>query len=606
MAVGGNGLGSDQAIVYRYAWVFWGHATSFSRRHNSPHPTMSDSSSVCPPPPLPAAWELILAQLDTAVHETAASPPLPASREVLLAQLQTAQAAHESLRENLHEALGSQATGPALGIPNQEEVMAEPPAPSFSYALLRDVLDAVQRADTADQARAVIHTLNKNILQPAFQFQGEELALAKTALADLCSALLSLVSRTTDPAEPAFTVDKNETLNALLLAWDALHAVAHVSHVYVDIDESTGTAWFDMGCDEDWKTRYGNAVPPSVLGKVYTDGCSRFLVSALTTIQAWPWVTAVDKQACQSYGLLLSLLQTQVADGSAEVLFGPAAGFHHFIAQLHVTARITKDDTFNNDMEAFLPFVTKCCMRMCAGMAPTDAVIPQLQQLWEDMVLFRDEWAPALFGKLAVQLTQCMHRHNCVVPSEFVRVVFLTTGVKVKQLSTLLAIYAQQSEATEAGLEPPSHFCEIVEDLVHARGAEVLPAVIKWVLKTKLCSMALFRGMTRCVRALFTSWNEVPYDGYLVHSVHTMYSWLACYAEVAPYWLEALDVVMWARFRDTDGESIPHPLRAFVLAAPPAVLASAARTLDKLQAEHWTLVDTRRTFMTNALALFPH
>jgi hypothetical protein len=411
---------------------------------------------------------------------------------------------------------------------------------------------------------------------------------------------MGFVSRTTDPAEAVFTVNKNETLNALLLAWDALHAVAHVSHV------STGTAWFDMGCDEDWKTRYGNAVPPSVLGKVYTDGCSRFLVSALTTIQAWPWVTVVDKQACQSYGLLLSLLQTQVADGSAEVLFGPAAGFHHFIAQLHVTARITKDDTFNNDMEAFLPFVTKCCMRMCAGMAPTDAVIPQLQQLWEDMVLFRDEWAPALFGKLAVQLTQCMHRHNCVVPSEFVRVVFLTTGVKVKQLSTLLAIYAQQSEATEAGLEPPSHFCEIVEDLVHARGAEVLPAVIKWVLKTKLCSMALFRGMTRCVRALFTSWNEVPYDGYLVHSVHTMYSWLACYAEVAPYWLEALDVVMWARFRDTDGESIPHPLRAFVLAAPPAVLASAARTLDKLQAEHWTLVDTRRTFMTNALALFSH
>jgi hypothetical protein len=496
-------------------------------------------------------------------------------------QLQTAEAAHEVLRETVFNATESRAC-------------------SFPYALLKDILGAVQRAVTADEARAVIHTINKNVLQPAFQFQGEELALAKTALADLCSALMGFVSRTTDPAEAVFTVNKNETLNALLLAWDALHAVAHVSHV------STGTAWFDMGCDEDWKTRYGNAVPPSVLGKVYTDGCSRFLVSALTTIQAWPWVTAVDKQACQSYGLLLSLLQTQVADGSAEVLFGPAAGFHHFIAQLHVTARITKDDTFNNDMEAFLPFVTKCCMRMCAGMAPTDAVIPQLQQLWEDMVLFRDEWAPALFGKLAVQLTQCMHRHNCVVPSEFVRVVFLTTGVKVKQLSTLLAIYAQQSEATEAGLEPPSHFCEIVEDLVHARGAEVLPAVIKWVLKTKLCSMALFRGMTRCVRALFTSWNEVPYDGYLVHSVHTMYSWLACYAEVAPYWLEALDVVMWARFRDTDGESIPHPLRAFVLAAPPAVLASAARTLDKLQAEHWTLVDTRRTFMTNALALFPH
>jgi hypothetical protein len=499
-------------------------------------------------------------------------------------QLQTAEAAHEVLRETVFNA-------------------TEPRACSFPYALLKDILGAVQRAVTADEARAVIHTINKNVLQPAFQFQGEELALAKTALADLCSALMGFVSRTTDPAEAVFTVDKNETLNALLLAWDALHAVAPVSY---DIDGSTGgaTAWFDVGDDEDWKTRYGSATPRSLLGKVYVDDCSRFLALALATIQTWSR-EATTWRARKSYGLLQSLLQTQVADGSAEVLFGPAVGFHHFIARLHA-AHVTKGNTFKNDMEAFLPFVTKCCMRMCAGMAPTDAVIPQLQQLWEDMVLFRDEWAPALFGKLAVQLTQCMHRHNCVVPSEFVRVVFLTTGVKVKQLSTLLAIYAQQSEATEAGLEPPSHFCEIVEDLVHARGAEVLPAVIKWVLKTKLCSMALFRGMTRCVRALFTSWNEVPYDGYLVHSVHTMYSWLACYAEVAPYWLEALDVVMWARFRDTDGESIPHPLRAFVLAAPPAVLASAARTLDKLQAEHWTLVDTRRTFMTNALALFPH
>jgi hypothetical protein len=132
--------------------------------------------------------------------------------------LQTAEAAHEVLRETVFNA-------------------TEPRACSFPYALLKDILGAVQRAVTADEARAVIHTINKNVLQPAFQFQGEELALAKTALADLCSALMGFVSRTTDPAEAVFTVDKNETLNALLLAWDALHAVAPVSY---DIDGSTG------------------------------------------------------------------------------------------------------------------------------------------------------------------------------------------------------------------------------------------------------------------------------------------------------------------------------------------------------------------------------
>jgi hypothetical protein len=147
----------------------------------------------------------------------------------------------------------------------------------------------------------------------------------------------------------------------------------------------------------------------------------------------------------------------------------------------------------------------------------------------------------------------------------------------------------------------PATITDAVQNVLETRGAAILPAVLKWVRETGNCTPALYGVITRALRNLFETWNAdgSAYDSALLRIVVRFYDELALRPEVYAVWMHAKDVIAWARFRvENDAAGImPDPLRTFVRNAPRATLE--AINVDKMRAEHWTLVDFCSAFFNS-------
>ena len=296
------------------------------------------------------------------------------------------------------------------------------------------------------------------------------------------------------------------------------------------------------------------------------------------------------------------------------------------------------------------------------GQSPLDLGV--MQALWRDMTMFS---ATPYFGPAVAKFAKTLQYRQVGLSDSVLRAVLGMPAVKTKELSKLLYLHRLQAHrrrlfdeysikcwfyvgdstkvAGAGSADGPADgvvidFGHVLAEAVVARGADLVPAVMAWVLTcSSRCTVELFRALTRALRGTLTTRDARGFSANtaaFMRRVVLLYDRLAAVSAVGECWMEALDVVEWARYRthtgaafakkeesddDDDGggelsdfetkSATPvDPLRTYALCAPQSVLYGPRSLLQsvslfqKLQAEQWTLNDMRRVLEQTARNLF--
>jgi len=538
-------------------------------------------------------------------------------------------------------------TAPAPAVTAPAPVPAAPAPLTHTMDMVMGLVSYVrlqlQEAKTSDEYAVVFRAVSRGLLQDVKLYSPHNLRNHEhdAVLGQLCTGILhGLVPD--DTAQEAW----NEGLNALLLAWDAQLAVADAPHTV--FCAASNMHWYSI-TDDAWFQRYGKyrrgipVVPPSGASRqasaepvLLLSQCAAFLAKHLAAggfvanVRKFELLAACLRLFVREYIRLFSCGkhgETIPCGFRAQHslwadLMRALAVFMHGLVDTHRSGDTAKDETTATSLACVFGVVVHEFLRLAEHARQTPNEHKQalmkscMPTVWNDIFAFQNT---AWFGAVASAFATWP---VCKLSNTHVRAL-LSSSIKTKYVAKLLRLHAARcrdaadgsdaadgasdgADAAEDAPEQPLAAEDVVQQMLEARGVAILPAVLKWVRETGMCSRELFGAVTRALRTLFETWNgtsssgtgaAVP-DTALLRTVILFYNDLAVHPEVCTVWLHAKDVVSWAFFRaatPTPSPVLPNPLRTFARHAPLEVLESV--NVDKLRAEHWTLQDPRSAFL---------
>ena len=471
----------------------------------------------------------------------------------------------------------------------------------------------LREAKTSDEYAVLFRAVSRGLLQDVKLYSPQNLRNHEhdAVLGQLCAGILHGLVPDDTPQEVW-----NEGLNALLLAWDAQLAVADAPHTV--FCAASNMHWYSI-TDDAWFQRYGKyrrgipVVPPSgalcqASGEPvrFLSQCAAFLEKHLTAggfvanVRKFELLTACLRLFVREHIRLCSRESRDSIIPCAGLMRGMTA-FMHSLADTHRSGDTAKDETTAASLACVFGVVVHEFLRLVDhARAPAQKTLVRscMPMVWEDIFAFQNT---AWFGDV---VSACATWSVCRLSSVHVRAL-LSSSIKTKYVAKLLRLHAARcrdaadgsdaadgasdgADAAEDAPEQPLAAEDVVQQVLEARGVAILPAVLKWVRKTRMCTRELFGVITRVTRTLFESWNAsdssagsgVP-DFALLRTVILLYDELAACSEVSAVWLHAKDVVSWAFFRAA-APALPNPLRTFARHAPLEVVESV--NVDKLRA----------------------
>ncbi len=522
-------------------------------------------------------------------------------------------------------------TAPAPAVTAPAPVPAAPAPLTHTMDMVMGLVSYVrlqlQEAKTSDEYAVVFRAVSRGLLQDVKLYSPHNLRNHEhdAVLGQLCAGILHGLVPDDTPQEVW-----NEGLNALLLAWDAQLAVADAPHTV--FCAASNMHWYSI-TDDAWFQRYGKyrrgvpVAPPSGAPCQASAESVRFLLQCapflakhlaaggfVANVRKFELLAACLRLYVREYIRVVSANRCKPASSSfhsqpslSAVMHGMTV-FMHGLADTHRSGDTAKDETTATSLQCVFGVVAHEFLRLaeCAWQAP-----PCMPTVWDDIFAFQNT---AWFGAV---MSACAMWPVCRLSNTHVRAL-LSSSIKTKYVAKLLRLHAARcrdaaaetaadgADTVEDVPEQPLAAEDVVQQVLEARGVAILPAVLKWVRETGMCSRELFGAVTRALRTLFETWNgtsssgtgaAVP-DTALLRTVVLFYDDLAVHPEVCAVWLHAKDVVSWAFFRaatPTPSPALPNPLRTFARHAPLEVLESV--NVDKLRAEHWTLQDPRSAFL---------